>query len=396
MDIEVVINGYSGQKKAHYSTCGEMLEERANLHYKHDAFVKSSERNSRTRAIIPQVCGIDGTNYRIPILVERRYRYKSEKYLTKLRNPSGTRMFAAERSMRQRAEDLATFTGRVAYAIDVSSFDGSQNELAQMERDMFQRQFKGSYDLKKVLKAQSKLRIRTPVVKVNLPPNRASGTGGTAVGNKIVMMSCLYFACGDAAKDGTVEFYCDGDDTLLMVQPWATHLVQGWLDTLTNHLDLGIKLEDGPCDPVNVVFCRSRVLTGASHDVLTKEPKDAIKTCLTVVRHIGPGLMPYLATLHVGFGVLWNGIPVLCSLHELYPPGKYRRDLLASSGLEYILERDVNFDEKLQDPTEEARRRFHEVTGISPSEQRELEHIFSSLTTDVDWRKFEQRLFDEV
>ncbi len=367
--MEDVVNSYSGKKKRHYQRCMDVFEEfglKSLDSIKHVAFSKWGERNARPRAIIPQVIIHDGEPLFLPILIERMYRMRMEKKLEKIRNMDGSRMFAAGRNLRQRASDITSMfrRGCRVISIDVSSFDGSEGDLAECERRSFLKEFRGAPALRRVIRDQSKMRVRTRDISMTIGPNRASGTGGTSIGNKLVMMSALYYACGLSASTGDVRFYCDGDDTLLFVDstvPDAT--VTSWMRRLS-FLGLDVKVDNIAYRLEDVLFCRSRLVSAGGSLTLAKIPEDAWKTVCNVVRHIGPELPTYLSTLRMGFSNMWNGIPVLRSMHKVYPRGKVKSELLSSSGLEYMFW-DLNGYQDEILPTYEDRVWFETATGIS-------------------------------
>ncbi len=395
---------YSGGKRKHYLKCLAELDEWGYVHRSFfPAHVKWGERNSRPRAIVPQAAkclgqGKPGDEFYtkagepllIPILVESPVRRAIEQALHSMRNWDGSRMFASGRSLAQRVADIARMFvgGWTCWSIDCSSFDGSQGDLAIWERqaclDFAKRMGIEHYrELKKVFREQDRLAVKSDEVRASIYGNRASGTAGTSVANKLVMMAALFHAMGRAYDAKMVKFYCDGDDTLIFVRNDALYLESSWMRRLSS-LGLDVVVENRATRLEDIVFCRSKpVEYGLGRAMLVKKPGDAFKTMCAVVRHFkGSALVDYFATMRDGYNRLWAGVPVMYKLANVFgTQGRVNLKLL-SRDEEYARRLLVGMPTDVP-ITYESRRSFQEAFGISVAAQLEIEALCDEVGASV-------------
>lgn len=390
---EEVVAGYSGAKRRHYAKCNAELREWGfTQRISFPANVKWGERNSRPRAIVPQAGKAKGTlqgggdvnvnpgeTLLIPILVESPIRHHQESGLRKLRNVDGSRQMATGRSLLQRASDIRGmwYRGGVCLSIDCKSFDGSQGWLAEWERDECLRNYH-SYehikDVERCFRSQSRLNIVAPGLKSSIFGNRASGTAGTSVANKLVMITALKYAARRSYYNDDVRFYCDGDDTLIFIKPGAERFIPSWMRRL-GCLGLETLVENVATAPEDVVFCRSKMTKTPRGWMLIKKPVDAFKTMCGVMRHFkGSQLLDYFFTMNVGYGILWNGVPVMGALSEIYGrQGKFDPRLL--SGDEGFKLRGCSRETPHLNITREHRDSFARTFGIPVTSQLTIERL---------------------
>lgn len=400
---ESVVNSYSGGKRIHYTKC---LLELAAWGLTHVLFfpahVKWGERNARPRAIVPQAAKAQGQGnpgspgstrpgepLLIPVLVESPVRRLQEIAMHTLRNPDGTRQFASGRSLKTRVKDIRTMfpAGWVCWSIDCSSYDGSQGDLANTEREICyewvrDRRYEHLKDLKIVFQSQFRLKVKAEGLTAEVHGNRASGTAGTSVANKLVMIAALKHAMCVSYYAGQVKFYCDGDDTLIFVSPDAAQHESSWLRRL-GLLGLDVIVENRATRVEDIVFCRSKPVSFGSNDaMLVKRPADAFKTMCAVVRHFkGNALSSYFSTMKDGYARLWAGVPVMSSLSDVFcSNGRVNAKLLDSDDF-YRFGGSSEASPVDVPITHEARASFADAFGISPDAQMRVEALCRQVGT---------------
>lgn len=284
--------------------------------------------------------------------------------------------------------------GWSCWSIDLKSFDGSQGQLADLEREECLRfaeaiDLEHLDDLKRCFKSQSRLNIRAKGLTSTILGNRASGTAGTSVANKLVMISALKHSMGLSYTQGRVKFYCDGDDTLIFVHPEAAQYESSWMRRM-KELGLDTVVENRADKVEDIVFCRSRpVWFGEGKAMLVKNPADAFKTMCAVVRHFrGDALPAYFATLRDGYSRLWDGVPVMHALSSIYGHEDTRvnykvldADDNYKFGKEIVLSGGMPFEPT--PITDAARASFFEATGIGLGAQLELESLAVSVGSQM-------------
>lgn len=390
-----VVESYTGAKRNYYRKCLNELNEWGFTHQTfYPAHVKPDERNHRPRAIIPQAAKCLGTGeprapgstmpgetLLLPILVENPVRRYLDEAMHSLRNPDGSRQFASGRSLKQRARDIRDMfpANWQCWSIDCSSYDGSQGELAVLERNVCleffrDRNYEHYRELKRALLGQNRLNVRADGIRAGIYGNRASGTAGTSVANKLVMIAALKHAAKVSYDAGQIKFYCDGDDTLLFVAPEAMRHENSWMRRL-GRLGLEVVVENRATCFEDIVFCRSKPVETSEGVMLVKMPKDAYKTMCGVVRNFKGGeLRDYFATLKDGYGRLWNGVPVMSKIANIFGGGRVNRNLLSSDEKfkwGYLGVTPINHIPI----TRAARASFMRVFGISHAAQLEIEDL---------------------
>ncbi len=385
--LEQVVRHYTGAKRALYERSLRDYVGFGLGRIIYPAFCKWGERapisdmRHRTRAIVPQYSFGQGPESRgmklpVPILLELTGRHAQEEALPKFAQATHGRItFATGMTPEQRAATLAEFfnEGLICQAIDLTAFDGSQGVLAVEERKHFLRQFgNGDPDLQRVIRSQNRPKLSSSGLKCESYGFRQSGTGGTAVANKLVMIAALLYAT-EGAKG--LRFFCDGDDTILAFPPDQLRYVRSWFRRM-KWLGLATKPERLAYNLEEVVFCRASPVLVNGKWTMIKRPTDALCTVFCVVRHFrGNQLMDYLATLSVGYGNLWSGCPVLCAVGDFFSHcrGNVNKALLSGSGSEYGLR--VEGRRSPSVVTEEARVTFARAFGISKDEQLLIEAL---------------------
>lgn len=319
---------------------------------------------------------------------------------------SGEEMMAGGHNPKKRAaiiiKAMSARHGKVVcLMLDVASFDGSQGSLATIVREatitFAQQQGISSTELVRLLKQQE----RMPLFSMNgyrgiMVKNRQSGTGSTSCANKIVMMAALRTALQPWLRD--IEFYCDGDDTLVFlygnlaerVTSTSTdepgRQVRRCLDTLTQ-MGLPTKLDGVAMCVEDITFCRAQIVHDSVEYTLCKKPDAAVSNILNVRRHFKSTadgniqLKRYLTTYSKGIQILWDGIPLMSSLHYLLPQyeGMVVPTMLdgSSSGIEYLIQQVGTTALKApftpREITPFARQVYATTTGISIDRQLNFE-----------------------
>lgn len=399
LTYEQCVERYSGPKREMYA---RSLAELRYHDYSHDVFfpamVKWGERTARYRCILPQAIrakGVPGVTKEgqvllAPILTELPGRLLLEEGIHGLRNFDGSRMIASGSDLNKRARVIRSMVrpGWTCFSFDFSSFDGSLGQVATEERLAFRRfmERRGECDpwLVKTLRTQEMMVVDTRDVKARIAKNRGSGTAGTSIGNKICALSALQWAVGRANDLKAVKYYCDGDDTLLVVRNDQLPFMSSWRRRLMM-LGLESKIENIATSPEEVVFCRAQPIDTVNGPFLCKRPLDAMMTQTNLCRHWrgdSRRFADYLATLHVGFRDVYAGVPVLGQLCKLFPMGgRVDKELLAGSGIEYLLKNDRRKRSYLV--TDEARVSFAAAFGISCVEQQLCEKWLSELGDEL-------------
>lgn len=383
-----VIDRYDGCKREHYlrgwldfvsSGCrlGRLMW---------DAMTKWGETSNRVRGLVVQVVRLStGAVNRLPILFDLSVRIPQEHALKKMRTCHGLPEFAVGMDQKQIASVTVEYLalGYTLMMVDAKSFDGSQTWFSKWERDLLLDLVPILHypdQVAQVLRAQDRaaLRSRDKQFKALLHLVRFSGTGGTAVGNKIVFY-CLLRAI--LPKD--VILFCNGDDTLLIIPRSYTESVIRDRLAVASTAGLSITVDGVAHTSNQVVFCRSTPVCLGPCWVMVKTPADCLTAVTTIRRHFnGPPQLfrNYLHTVAVGFKALWRAIPVLCEFWRLiYSDGRVDRGTLGSSGLEHILDQDYGIDFV----TETARRGFAYAFGISPQRQLEVEAYIRTHGSDL-------------
>lgn len=397
---------YSGTKRVHYEKCAKEFEahplsmaERMRIH--HGGSVKWGELSDRPRALMVQQVRAKGTEgvkpgevLRLPILVEGVHRELEEDALHKLFHSNGWHYTASGMSLHKRARKIRAMIapGDVVMSADWKSFDGSLGEIGNVERDEFLRaaeRHSGRNDaLRAVIATQKRAKIESGPFKAQVYGNRGSGTAGTSTGNKKVVLAALFYALGPAAKGkGAVKFFCDGDDTLIIIpEKWqGDRWYRSWVRRMTE-LGLETKIEQlivdntlAPAEP-QVRFCRAGVIDTARGPFLCKVPSDAVKVVTNFRRHFrGPYFRDYCATLSVGLRDTYGDVPILSALHRLVATsGSVDKGLLEQSGIEYMIQKTT--DHCVGDITMSHRLSFHRTWGVTPGLQIQCEQALTELS----------------
>lgn len=375
---EKVIERYDGAKREHYLR-GWLDFVRSGYRLGRlmwDAMTKWGETSNRVRGLVVQVSRLStGAISRLPILFDLSVRIPQEHALKKLRTPRGLPEFAVGMDQREIASIPVEYLkmGYFIMMVDAKSFDGSQTWFSKWERDILLDLVPLPHfpdQVKQVLLAQDRanLRSKDKQFKALLHLVRFSGTGGTAVGNKIVFYCLLR-----ALLPGDVLLFCNGDDTLLIIpRSYTSEMISDYL-AVASTAGLTITVDGTAYATNQVVFCRATPVNLGPYHVMIKNPADCLTAVTCIRRHfVGPPQLfkNYLHTVAVGFKALWRAVPVLCEFWRLiYSDGRVDRSTLGSSGLEHILDQDYGIDFV----TDEARRGFAYAFGISAKNQLAIE-----------------------
>lgn len=382
LSFESVIAGYSGTKREHYRQSYEMFKQYGLPRVYFHVMAKWGERTDRPRVIIFQVCRYEGTEFRFPILYEQRWRYRVGKALKSLRNRCGVPLVSDGRTLQEQCSDVhAIFEahpGWISLGMDAHHFDGSEGDCASYERSYFLWLARDRL-LRRIINSQERAVMKNRGFKCVLSNGgRQSGTAGTSVGNKLVMLAAvravlLSFDIDDWA------LYCAGDDILVFFDPIY---LSRFTPEKFSDLGLDVDVDNVARRPQDVVFCRARPFRTSRGDVMLKDPVSAIKSCFALTRHFRDRTIfrDYLATLRVGYYNLWcphEEVPVYGVLARIFPAGGVVRPrLLGDSGLEWQMSiGPENSVREYREPTREARLKFFDVTGWSPSTQKKVEDL---------------------
>lgn len=368
---------FTGAKRAHYEKGLHDLEENGLGNTFFDVAGKWGETSRRPRAIIPQMSYLsDGSKSFVPILVELPYRRRQEAQMIRLTREQEVVNFACGFSLTVRAEWIVKTMGKFKYVLsfDMKSFDGSLFALSRAELRQLLSVYGRDGDLTKVIRAQMKGEIRSRDIKATIGSNRASGTAGTSVGNKIVAMTAFMYALGRTFRNKECSILSDGDDTLVACNT-LEHL-PSWLRRLRS-LGLETKLENVAVTPEEVLFCRSRPVKLSTGWTMVKDPAAALKNVFCVRRYFRATerqFRSYLAALNGGYKTLWAGVPILGEIHRLYPErdGSEAKIVLGNSGMEYVMQHETM---RTSVVTDESRASFARAFGILPAQQVEAERL---------------------
>jgi len=391
---------YSGAKRLAAFKTVERMEREEGLcgRFSFDPFVKNEKADiwlvwskvlscftpsARPRAIVPQIIWHpDGHKSNAPILEELRWGSPLEHCLEQMRNTDGSRMFASGRTLDQRAEDLTAMfrPGCVALSIDLSSFDGSQGHLAVAERAAFLEFWRKKgcdvAQLEKVLKAQNVISFGSEALRGKIYGNRASGTGRTSSGNKVVMMAALFhaFRCAD-----DVTFYCDGDDTIIFIP--KRRLGRRIRNFLARMVGLGLetKIEGTAQCPEEIVFCRAKIVELPGGPKLVKKPLAAFCSMTAVTKHFkGPEMYEYLSSVATSYKHVYAGVPILGKLHCMYPCDRgIKLSLLDQWDQDFYRKNSVG--QEVPEVADSTRLSFARAFGITPELQIEIESLLSGM-----------------
>lgn len=339
---------------------------------------------TRPRAIVPQMMRHpDGHESNAPVLLELTFGAPLEYVLENMRNPDGTRMFASGRTLKERASDITAMfrPGHVCLSIDLSSFDGSQADLAILERAAFLAFWRSKGEdvdeLEKVLDAQNMFSFSVNGLRGQVYGNRASGTGRTSSGNKVVMMAALWQAFRRASD---VTYYCDGDDTLIFLPiKKMKRRIRAFLKRMSR-LGLETKIEGIAYDVPDVVFCRAQIVEFEDGPMLIKNPGDAFSSMTAIINHFkGPELWSYLSSVACSYKHVYAGVPILGELHSLYPnDGIYRASLMDSWHNQFY-QLNKNTCQKTPMVSSASRKSFERTFGVSRETQIRIEGLLRKL-----------------
>lgn len=399
MDPAKIPRCYTGEKRVHYECCADELRVNGYKGGYFSLMAKWGERQAlKPRAILMQVSKAFGTlrvkvgmTLRLPILLDLTVRRPLEAAMHSMRNVGGALLFASGHSLARRGEHInAMMNGNYyCFSIDAKSFDGAQGYLTILERKVCLEHIELTYYPKEVRTAfreQDYLKIKSAGIRARVFGNRASGTGGTATGNKFVMVAILIACFDELYHTGKVQFYSDGDDTLIFIhrsvpEETARLRIKRMDEFLSPHKGCATTVEEVAFETEQVVFCRAKPVKTANGWTLVKRPIDALRTVFTLVRHFKSRgiLLNYLTTLGVGYRSLFSGVPVLGVLADVFAlGGTVDRRLLASGGLEYMMARD-NEETLSSVVTSGARASFARAFGVSPATQKVVEQLLLTL-----------------
>ncbi len=395
---------YTGAKREHYRQCAleqaaNPLERRKFTDVFHAGMVKWGELSARPRALLIQSVraqGCDGvkpgTPLRSPIMIEGGYRDHYEEALHHYLHPRGHRFVASGLDLFKRARVISKMIkpGDVVLSCDWSSFDGSLGQLGVEERNSFLRNCENLFGpdpaLRRVIDTQNNCTIQSNGVKAFMYGNRGSGTAGTSTGNKIVVLAALRYALGPAARGNNgCKFFCDGDDTLIIVprqwqqlRPNGTYWWDSWCRRLTA-LGLETKIEqllfdrpEGRALP-NIRFCRAGIITTSRGLFLCKNPLDALKVMTNYRRHFGNHeFLNYIQTLSVGMTNVYGDVPILHKIGKMFDVGgKVNYDLYEGSGMEHMIT--LHKSGAPGQINDQHRQSFFETWGVPPDIQLRCE-----------------------
>lgn len=399
LSLDEVVDSFSGPKREMYLKCQRCFEKEGMGRIVFKGFPKSGEgqkdpNKPRPRQIITQcskapISGEFGQRpLMIPVMVELTVRKPQQAAMHKVFQQGWCPLFAQGANPDQKAEviyEAVNVRGLEGKAMDMVAFDGSTRVSADIERQEFERQIRAAKppywkEIVRVLRAQGKAVVSHKGDVFGYGSARQSGTGGTSVGNKIVVVAALRYALRISKRKEKIYLYCDGDDTLIFASPedWKT-IGDDWLQRMA---DLGheVKIEKIFKTAEEAQFCRAKPLVVGERYTMVKDPVDALKKVFNITRHVrGNCLRDYLTTYSEGCRVLWAGVPVLHSVHKLFATGgKINKNLLAPSGLEYMI-KSRTFDKYNIPVTLESRYEMERACGIGIATQLEIEDILESM-----------------
>ncbi len=400
---------YSGTKRVHYEKCAKELEvhpltlKEKNRIF-HDASVKWGELSSRPRALLVQSIrakGVEGVKegelLRAPILVEGCKRDLEEHALHKFMHADGHHYVASGMSLHKRARKIKTMVkpGDVVLSIDLKTFDGKQGETAVIEREEFlkasEKAFGVDEQLRAVIETQNRSTLQAGPLRGALYGNRGSGTAGTSTANKKVVLAALFYALGPAAVGRRgVKFFCDGDDTLIIVPRKFQTLPDGrspyasWARRLSElGLDAEIQqvLVDSTDSPIinEIRFCRASIVETPRGPFLCKVPTDALKVATNFRRHFrGTRFADYCQTLSTSFFGTYGDVPVLCKLSGCFDVGgRVDTSLLENSGIEHMMQKTTS--NPADDIDDNHRVSYMKTWGVTPTLQIACERALEEL-----------------
>lgn len=364
--LEQVVDSFHGPKRAHYAKALEMyrLEGLGKMDFEISG--KWGERNVKPR---PRALCIQRSMYifqgvvlflRTPILIEsvkrRRLGHSMERMKGRVR-------FAGGHQLTKRARYIFAVMamGYACWSIDLKSFDGSQDQLANIEREIFAEVFGLNADERKVLRAQNASTLHSTGLEIKMVGKRHSGTAGTSTANKGVMVAALAMALGPS----DYKLYCDGDDTLVFVrEEEANRFKSSWIRRL-KELDLEVDEIGLFTKPEDVEFCRAKPIMCGFGPMLVKHPLDMLSNVFNLVR-TGSELRDYLYSYGQGMRI-FGGVPILDALPDIFPKSGHKLEIdIYSASYNPV---------RVSPVTEDARLSFEAAFGISSETQKQIEHL---------------------
>uniref|UniRef100_A0AAU7YFW8 RNA-directed RNA polymerase n=1 Tax=Juruaca virus TaxID=3229021 RepID=A0AAU7YFW8_9VIRU len=313
------------------------------------------------------------------------YNMKGKRQLRKIFPP--TRCIAKCLDLRTRAQLLKrkfeSIPNAICYSLDASRFDAHVNpSLLNLEHSIYKYCYSNDRLLQQLLSCQLLNRgVTSNGVRYRCPGGRMSGDMNTALGNCLLM--CIIVAtCMRIMgfRAGEWEMFCDGDDTLVIINANRSQLFEQNFSNLFNRAGMNMKLENKSNKISGIKFCQGCVINTADGAKFVSDPDRTLSRALISTRHFQhpKSIGPLLRQIGLCELAIHCGVPILqefalamlrnagnAQIHKIQPSGrliKAKRELYAHGG-------------KI-DPlpiTMDARLDFEEAFGIETWEQHQLE-----------------------
>lgn len=219
-------------------------------------------------------------------------------------------------------------------------------------------------------------------IKFKLKRNRMSGEMDTGLGNTIVSLAILYSFLKKHNLLTKVSPYDNGDDLIVGMDRSTLHYFDGYKQ---HAYELGFRMKvDGPYNTFEeIVFCQTQpVWDGKQYRMVRQFPLAIDKDCCTVLPITTPKAMDHwFYDIYQCGQVLTDGIPVYSAFYSMF-----KRWNFVKKG--FNLDISVNFGEMERqrglvytgaEITPEARYSFWLAFGVTPDEQRALEHTYDTM-----------------
>jgi hypothetical protein len=245
------------------------------LHSKHSKvqmFLKADKYVSPVEGKAPRCIQFRTNEYCVSLA---RYLYPVERRLWQFRDSRGLSVFAKSRNTWQRAQDLRqhfdSFASPVALLLDHSKWDAHVSTgLLDVEHYFYQRHYEGDGRLARLLRWQHVNRGKSRIgTRYFTPATRMSGDMNTALGNSLLNYLILRSWLRASGVQGTV--YCDGDDSVVMVEHRDEHRLQPVAQFMAS---VGMETKVDRADEFErVEFCQSRPVEVSGHWRMVRNPE---------------------------------------------------------------------------------------------------------------------------
>lgn len=289
----------------------------------------------------------------------------------------------------------AEFDDPVAVMADANRFDQHVSRVAlEWEHSIYLRAFAGAerHLLNTLLSWQIHNKAfgfcENGTIKYSVVGSRMSGDMNTAMGNVLIMCALVYAYSREVGV--RIRLINNGDDCVFIMNK-RDHAkfnqgFQAWF------MEMGFSMTVS--DPVKEIelikFCQAQPVFDGESWLMVRCPNPGLAKDMSCVLALDHALYPrWLHAVGVGGQALCGGIPVYNALYQRYmKEGAHmkvleREQLATGFTLNARLMRAKGQGRVFGEPTKDARVSFWKAFGILPSQQVEIELLFSNL--ELSW-----------